>query len=381
MYLDNAATTVPKPDGVIRALKSAAESFAANPGRGAHELSRSSANMLYESRKTAAAFFGAENPENVVFTPGCTYSINFVLKGLLRPGDHIVISDQEHNAVVRPLRALEKSGVTVTRARVCENDPECTVRNFSRAIHRNTKLVFCTHASNVSGIRLPIEDIGELCRRYGIPFGTDAAQSAGILPLTLGGQKIDYICVPAHKGLYGAAGTGALIIRGDAQLAPVIEGGTGSASSLRTQPDEYPDRLESGTLNLPGINAMRAGLEFVAERGRENIARHEYGLMCRAYDALRNEKNVTLYTMRPEKEGHVPLIPFNVGDLTSEDCGRMLSDEGIAVRAGYHCAYDAHLSLGTEGRGTVRICPSVFTNEEDISRLIRAVRKIAEKSQ
>ncbi len=380
IYLDNAATTLPKPTGVANAVKRAVECFAANPGRGAHALSQSSARELYEARKTAACFFGADEPEKVIFTPGCTYSINFVLKGILRTGDHVVISDLEHNAVVRPLHTLEKYGVTVTRAHVCENDPEQTVRNFCRAVRRNTRLVFCTHASNVSGIRLPIEDIGDMCARLGIPFGVDAAQSAGVLPLSLAGQKVDYICVPAHKGLYGAAGTGALIMREEKIIGTVIEGGTGSASSLRTQPEEYPDRLESGTLNIPGITAMRAGIEFVNRCGAENIARHEYALMCRAYDGLRSINGVKLYTMRPERESHVPLLPFNIGDLASEECSQMLSDEGIAVRAGYHCAYDAHLSLGTAGRGAVRICPSVFTSGEDIDSFIAAVKKITQKS-
>lgn len=377
VYLDNAATTLPKPRAVVEMMRRAVTEFAANPGRGGHEFSRRSGDALYAARQTAAGFFGAQIPENVIFTPGCTYSINYVLKGLLRPGDHVVISDLEHNAVVRPLHKLCQYGVSVTRAHVCEDDPELTLRCFSQAIRRTTRLVFCTHASNVTGMRLPIEEIAGMCKSRGIPMGVDGAQSAGVLPLALDSQAVDYICVPGHKGLYGAAGTGALIMRDSSPFGTVIEGGTGSASSLRDQPEDYPDRLESGTVNLPGILAMKAGIEFVTGKGRENIARHEYALAQMAYDGLQKIKGVTLYTRRPNPDGHVPLIPFNVGDLTSEDAGRMLSERGIAVRAGYHCAYDAHVSIGTAGRGAVRVCPSAFSHPSDIDALLRAVRQIS----
>ena len=379
VYLDNAATTLPKPACVAEAVTRAVTRFAANPGRGGHAFSRAGSDALFEARQTAADFFGAKNPENVVFTPGCTYSLNFAIKGLLRPGDHVIISDTEHNAVVRPLHSLEKLGVTVSRAHVFENDPDATLASFSRCVRKNTALVCCLHASNVSGIRLPVREIGGLCRRIGVPFIIDGAQSAGLLPLTPGACNADIICVPAHKGLYGAAGTGAMILSGSAIPETVIEGGTGNASSLRTMPDDAPERFESGTVNLCGILAMQAGIGFVTRRGRENIARHEYRLMCAAYDELRKISGVVLYTSRPEPEGHVPLIPLNIGDLSSEECGRLFSDMGIAVRAGYHCAYDAHLSLGTKGRGAVRICPSAFTTEAQIDYFSDCAAQIAKK--
>lgn len=377
IYFDNAATTSPKPGQVIDAACRAVGRFTANPGRSGHPMAAECSQAIYDARRTVGEFFGTDNPEQVVFTPGCTYSINFVLKGSLNPGDHIIISNLEHNAVVRPLHTLQKHGISVSRARVFENDPDATLRSFRGEIRKNTRMIFITHASNVFGIRLPVERIGELCRERGLMFGIDAAQSAGVVPITLESAKADFICVPAHKGLYGIMGAGALILSEREKLRPVIEGGTGSMSALRDQPQFLPDRLESGTANVVGICAMAAGVRWVSGKGIDTIAEHEMAAASQLYRRMSKIDNVVLYTQEPVHGQHVPVISFNIGDLASEKTGELLAQRGVAVRAGLHCAYDAHLALGTHKRGTVRLCPSAFSSQKDIDGFIKIVAELA----
>lgn len=322
-----------------------------------------------------AEFFGASTPENIVFTANCTAAINYVIKGCLRAGDHVIISDLEHNAVVRPLHSLEKRGmVRVTRVNALSTDPERVVQGFRSAIRRDTRMIFCTHASNVLGVTLPVERIGEVCRENGLIFGIDAAQSAGVLPLKLESAHADFICAPAHKGLYGIMGLGVLISDGRVLPTSLMEGGTGSLSSEREQPDFLPDRLESGTVNVVGICALSQGVDAVNRVSRERIYRHELTLMQQLYDGLRHMNNVSLYTEMPEMESHVPLLSFNIGDMPSGEAGNRLAEKGIAVRSGFHCAYDAHMAAGTANRGTVRVCPSMFSTEQEIELLLREVR-------
>jgi len=333
-----------------------------------------SEEAVYSARKEAAGFFGASTPENIVFTHNCTAAVNYVLKGCLKPGDHVIISNLEHNAVVRPLHILEKRGVQISRVNVLNEDPFVTVKAFEKAIQRNTRMIFCTHASNVLGTVLPIGMIGELCRKYGLLFGVDAAQSAGILPIDIGRTGADFVCVPAHKGLYGLMGLGMLIASGEYLPDSIIEGGTGSLSAQKDQPDYLPDRLESGTLNLPGIYALTHGIRAVCAVGTERIYRHELGLMQQLYDALRSMKGVSLYFRKPVYGRQVPLLSFNIGDMTSGEAGERLAEKGIAVRAGYHCAYEAHAAAGTGSRGTVRVCPSMYTTESEVETLLREIR-------
>ncbi len=376
IYLDNAATTYPKPPQVLKAASLAAREYFANPGRGSYPAAEKSGQAVFSARTKAAEYFGADSPEKLVFTPNCTASINYVLKGCLQSGDHVIISELEHNAVVRPLNSLERLGVLTTRARVHEGQPEKTVREFERAIRRNTKMIFCTHASNVLGVALPVRQIGELCRRYGLIFGVDTAQTAGILPTTLGQMNADFICAPAHKGLYGIMGLGALAVGGRHIPDSIIEGGTGSLSAHREQPDFLPDRLESGTLNVPGICAFAEGINAVEYIGIDNIYRHELELMQHLYTELERMPDAVLYTAKPEYGSHAPLISFNIGDMPSDKAGALLGEAGIAVRAGYHCAYDAHIAARTSGRGTVRVCPSMYTTHQEIDALLRAVDAI-----
>lgn len=373
IYLDNAATTCPKPPQVVRAVSEAAVSYCANPGRGSYPAAEESGKAVFGVRSAAAEFFGAASPENIIFTAGCTASINYVLKGCLRAGDHVIISDLEHNAVVRPLYALERRGVEATRVNTFLRSGEAIMNNFRRAMRKNTKMIFCTHVSNVFGSVLPVERIGELCRRNGLLFGIDAAQSAGVLPLSLKSTGADFICAPAHKGLYGVMGLGLLALSGEHVPESILEGGTGSLSAHREQPHDLPDRLESGTLNVPGICALGAGLDAVNSAGRESIYRHELALMRYLCGELSRMGHVKLYTPPPEYGRCAPLLSFNIGDMPSAEAGERLGSAGIAVRAGYHCAYDAHMAAGTADRGTVRVCPSMFTTQSDIDTLLKVV--------
>ena len=381
IYLDNAATTSPKPERVIAAVEAAVREYTANPGRSGHAMASDCAQAVFSARKTAGAFFGVLNPEQVIFTPGCTYSVNMALKGMLKPGDHVIMSDLEHNAVVRPLHALAQTGVEVGRAKVIEGDHAATVANFRGKIKSNTRMIFCTQASNVFGLRLPVEELGRLCAEYGLLFGIDAAQSAGIIPIDMARLRADAICVPGHKGLYGVMGSGALLLKEGLDIHPIIEGGTGSASAARDMPEYLPDRLEGGTANIIGILAMAAGINFIESTGIAAIAHHEFSLIQKAYEGLSTCKGVKLYTSFPRPESHVPLISFNIDGVPSEETGAALGRDGIAVRAGFHCAFDAHLAFGTGQSGTVRVCPSVFTAEEDISALLDSVERLIKKTK
>ena len=371
IYLDNAATTYPKPQSVRRALGSAAM-YSANPGRSGHSLAMKAGENIYSCRVKAAEMFGAKSPENVIFTPGCTDSCNMVIKGLLKSGDHVVVSDMEHNAVMRPLKAMTQRGVTYTAARVASDNDE-TISNFREALRSSTRLVICTHVSNVWGIRLPVERLAALCRQYGILFMTDAAQSAGVFEINASESGFDFVCIPAHKGLYGTMGTGLLIVSDPQLLSTIIEGGTGSGSISLSQPDFPPDKFESGTPNYPGICALSAGLDFVKTTGIGRIHSKEISLLSELYDRLSANRNVILYTKRPDIRSCGGVMSFNVGDLGSEQCAEYLSKRGIAVRAGLHCAPLAHEHFRTEKRGAVRIAPSYFTNFNEIVTLSRVI--------
>ncbi|MCI1956489.1 MAG: aminotransferase class V-fold PLP-dependent enzyme [Oscillospiraceae bacterium] len=380
IYLDNAATTYPKPQSVQRAVTEAFRRYGANPGRAGHSMAMAASEEIYRCRSAAADFFHAQGPECVAFTLNCTHAVNYVLKGLLRPGDHVVISCLEHNAVVRPVHALAENGVTFTEARVFPGDNDATVNAFRDAIQENTKLVLCTHASNVWGIRLPVGRIAALAHQYGIPMAVDSAQSAGVLPIHMEEDGIDYLCAAGHKGLYGPMGTGMLITSHGSGLATVIEGGTGTESMMPEQPSGMPERLESGTQNMPGIAGLRAGIEFVKKRGPEKIFLHEIRLLRSLHAALSSMEGVVLYTPAPDPKYFAPVLSFNLAGLPSETVGRELSRYGVAVRAGLHCAPAAHRFMGTLEIGAVRVCPSAFSTMADINGLIAALKKIRMKN-
>lgn len=377
IYLDNAATTYPKPQSVIKAVDDALKK-SANPGRSGHTLSQSTAISVYEVREKLKDMFSAPSVENVVFTLNCTHAINYVLKGLIKSGDRIVTSSFEHNAVMRPLEKLKKQGVHIDIAEAYPDDKEATVRSFSRLINTNTKLVICTAASNVIGLKMPIKEIGMMCKQFGISFCVDAAQLAGVCDINMKECNIDYLCIAAHKGLYAPMGTGVLITK-DNRLDTIIEGGTGTASIMLDQPDDLPEMLESGTINVPGIIGLGAGIDFVKSKGFDKIYNHEMGLVKRLYKQLKSTPGVKLYTPEPD-DNYAPVLSFNINGLNSVDSASKLNSLGFATRAGLHCAPFAHKRIGTIESGTVRICPSVFTSGQDIDKFAAAVRQISAKS-
>ena len=371
IYFDNAATTGKKPPSVIRAVERGLRDFSANPGRGGHKFSLRASKELYGVREKVAGFFGASGAETVVFTLNCTHSINCVIKGLTKPGDRVVTSDLEHNAVTRP---LYKQGVTVRTAKVSVEDAK-TVQAFSQAITPDTKLVICTMASNVTGQILPVREIGALCKARGVPFAVDAAQTAGVLPISMKEMDIDYLCVAPHKGLYAPMGIGLLLCEKPVPDT-VLEGGTGVNSAEQVQPDVLPERLESGTVGLPLALGVAAGIDFVKETGLEKIYRHENALCEMLYREVSDLPGVSLYTPAYRAGRFAPVISFNVDGKTGEETAKILDRSGIAVRGGLHCAPAAHRAIGTLETGTVRVSTSVFNTVQEISRLIRAVKNM-----
>lgn len=373
VYLDNAATTSPKPALVLDSLTNGAKLFSANPGRSGHELSIKCAEKLYECRKNIASFFGLNAAERCIFTYNCTTAINMALKGSLKQGDHVIISDLEHNAVVRPLNSLTFHGIEVTKAHFVRGDVSETVQNFKKAIKKNTRLIFCTHASNVTSDVLPVNELSLLAKEHGILFGIDAAQSAGIIPIDMNTLNADFICIPSHKGLYGTMGSGALLLGENAKLRVLVEGGTGANSLMPTQPEEYPERLESGTVNLPGIIAMSAGVDFVRRKGIKETADRELEFCRQLEYELLKLPNITIHSCRDAQR--TALTTVTIDGTDSETVSQKLSEFSFAVRGGLHCAPDAHRSMGTLEGGAVRISPSCFTSPTVIPMLVNALKK------
>ncbi len=365
IYFDNAATTGKKPTSVVGAVNNALVNFSANPGRSGHSLSVKCANAVYNTRDKISNFFGADGPENVIFTLNCTHSINIVLKGILRKGDHVVVSNLEHNAVMRPLK---KMGVNFDMAKVYRDDGR-TVDEFKKKIKVNTKLVLVTGASNVTGKTLPIEEIGNICKKRGVYFCVDAAQIAGVTPINMQKMNIDYLCIAPHKGLYAPMGIGILICRKPIENT-IIEGGTGTSSIDFLQPDILPEKLESGTVNMSGILGVSAGIDFVKKIGVDNIRKHEFELFKRLYSGIAPNSNIKVYAQEPDIYSYAPVLSFNFGGVSSSKAVQVLSDEGIALRGGLHCAPIAHKAIGTLPDGTVRASLSVFNNAQEVDTLI-----------
>ncbi len=376
IYLDNAATSFPKPKSVVAAANNALINFSANPGRGGHNLSLRASKEIYNCRKSIAKLFNVNNVENIVFTSNCTHALNIVIKGILKKGDHVVISSLEHNSVVRPLETLKKSiNISYDIAKVSFESDDETLDNFRKAFNTKTKLVVCTHASNVWGRILPVERLSAMCKQYGIFVCVDAAQSAGIIDIDYTDSMIDFICMAGHKGLYGPMGTGILITNKGEILSSLIDGGTGSKSIQFEQPNFMPDRFESGTLNLPGICSLKAGVEFVQKIGQHKIYLEEMKLIQKLHDRLMNLSHVKLYTERPYLGGYVPLLSFNLKNKKSEDVSEYLNNHSIAIRAGLHCSPLAHNHMGTLDYGAVRVAPSIFTSNKEIDIILNKIIK------
>ncbi len=371
VYFDNAATTGHKPQSVINAVNYSLKYLSANPGRSSHSAAVRAANTVYNTRKKLADFFGATGSENVIFTQNCTHSLNCVIKGVLKKGDHAVVSSLEHNAVMRP---LSKTGISYDIAKIYP-DTQSTVLEFEDKLKVNTKLVIMTAASNVTGQILPYAEIAKICKKRGIYFCLDAAQGAGILPINMQKMNIDYLCVAPHKGLYAPMGIGVLICEKGIENT-ILEGGTGTSSLNFKQPNTLPEMLESGTLNLPAIAGISAGVDFVSAKGIENIYSYEMKLCQMLYEGLLKNKKIVLYTDYPELHKYAPVLPFNVKDIKSEDAAAIFAKNDIALRAGLHCAPLAHKMLGTQSTGALRASFSVFNTENDVIKAINVAKNV-----
>ncbi len=378
IYLDNSATSYPKPQAVIGGIANFYRRYGGNAGRGGYKMAIETTTEIFNCRKKLADFFGAEDPCNVVFTYNCTTALNMAIKGIAKQGSHFIISDLEHNAVLRPLAKLKQNGVCDYDIACVKNDKYETLKSFQQLINKDTVAIICTGASNVFGIAPPWREIAHLAHKNDLLFILDCAQIGGVMPVNMQTDDIDILCCAGHKGLMGVTGTGILMFNNDIALNTIIEGGTGSNSASEFQPEEYPDRFESGTQNIQGIIALSHSIDSINKVGVNNIYKHEISLMKYLQKSLSKNEKIELYTDFFNSEQTLsPILSFNVKGYHSEQVADYLSGHEIAVRAGLHCAPLAHKKLGTEGVGTVRISPSIFTQKNHMDFLINCVRKFA----
>ena len=379
IYLDNAATSWPKPDQVGRAMVKFLDEIGANPGRSGHRLSIGAARTVYQAREAVAEVFNAPDPLRVIFTHNATEALNLALKGLLRPGDHVVTSSMEHNAVMRPLRALETQGVGVSVV-PCASEGDLKPAQIESALQDNTVLIVLTHASNVTGTVLPVQQVGEIANRRGVLFLTDEAQTGGAFPVDMQSDRIDMLAFTGHKSLYGPTGTGGLILgsRVDPdRIAPLVYGGTGSRSEMEEQPKFLPDKYESGTANAVGLAGLEASLRWLLVHGVNELWEQETSLHQKLLEGLSNIPRVMIYSCG-EASQSTAVVSFNIGELEPSEVGLRLDDEfGIMARVGLHCAPAAHKTIGTFPRGTVRFSLGAFTTPAQIDQALQAVAHIA----
>ena len=373
IYLDSAATTMQKPSAVARAA-SYAMGHMASPGRGGHQPAMLAADTAFACRQAAAELFHVDSPENVVLTFNATHGLNIAIKSLVKPGDVVLVSGFEHNAVTRPLAVL---GARVRVASGPLFEPAALLRAFETLLTDEVKAVVCNHVSNVFGYILPVERIAALCRARGVPFILDASQSAGCLPVHMKELGAAFAAMPGHKGLYGPQGTGLLLC--GAETMPLLEGGTGSASALQEMPDFLPDRLEAGTHNIPGVAGLLEGIKYVQQEGTGEILALERGLCAQAAWGLEALPGVTVYASR-EPARQAGVLSFNVTGMDCEAVGEELGRRGVAVRAGLHCAPLAHKSAGTFETGTVRASFSSFNTPREVERFVKEVERISTRS-
>lgn len=373
IYLDNAATSYPKPQNVLAAVNAAGKNFSFNSGRGGYAESVKTAEKIFDVRQSLSDLFHAQ-PQNIAFTNNCTAALNTAIKGLIKPGDHVLISSLEHNAVLRPVFKLQKQGLIHYDVIPYSPDVDTFLAQIRKMEKPNTRMVVMLYASNVFGVVNPVQQVGAYCKEKGWYFVLDVAQSAGILPVDMEQNNVTALCAPGHKGLYGMMGTGFVALQDGILPNSLFEGGTGSNSYDPEQPDFLPDRLEAGTLNNPGILSLGAGVQFINKKGMQWIHKQEMRLIAYLYEELKQMKDVTLYV--PLEEMHVPVLSFNLKDYSSEEVASRLAQRHIAVRAGYHCAPSAHTFFGTGDRGTVRISPSVFTSFKECEFFLNSVKII-----
>jgi len=376
IYLNNAATSWPKPESVYQAVDNFNRHVCANPGRGSGSKNLEAGEVILAAREKLAALFHFRDISRVVFTKNITEALNTVLKGFLNPGDHVITSAMEHNSVARPLHVLAKCGVEVSIV-PCALDGSLDPNDIECQFRHNTKMVCMLHASNLTGTIMPVAEVGQIVRKNGAVFLVDTAQSAGVLNINVEEQKIDILAFTGHKGLLGPQGTGGFYVRPGIDIRPLIEGGTGSLSESLEQPEFLPDQFESGTPNTPGIAGLDAGLQFVLETGTDQIRRHEQELTEILITGLREIKGVTVYGPGDSRK-QTAVISINIKAI---DCGELSflleKKYGIITRSGLHCTPMAHRTIGTLEQGACRFSPGYFNTPGEIEQVVRAVREIA----
>ena len=373
VYLDNAATSHPKPESVYQAVQETLR-YGGTAGRGTHQQTMAADRLVFETREKLCHLFNGDDSSRFIFTPNATTAINQALFGLLKSGDRVVTTSMEHNAVVRPLRQLQSCGVDIE---VVAADSKTGLVSRaalqSACLEKPTRLLLVNHCSNVTGTLQPLSGVGEWCRGHNIVFMVDGAQTAGSIPVDLRGLAVDLFAAPGHKGLLGPQGTGFLYIRDGLQINPYIFGGTGNNSRSDQQPEHLPERLESGTLNLPGLAGLHASLQYLQEVGVAIVRQRETGLTTQIIDGLKTIDNVVVYGPEsPLERGNV--VSFNLLSCDPGEVGFILDQQHqILVRTGLHCAPAAHQTLGTFPAGTVRVSPGYFTTDSDIDYFLAAV--------
>lgn len=377
IYFDNAATSFPKPEAVCEEVNKCMRLYCGNPGRGAHAVSLAASQKVFECREAVSALFGCPETENLIFTLNTTSALNMAIKGMVRRGDHIIISDLEHNSVFRPVYRMAEN-------RMIEYDVFHSVNQYGRRptekicaeitklIKPNTKLLICTHTSNICPITLPIREIGALCHRHNIIFIVDAAQSAGHIPVNMRRDNIDILCAPGHKGLLGPAGCGIMALGTGILPDTLFEGGNGINSLEGTMPDFTPERFETGTLPVPAIAGLLAGVQLIGQTGIDNIKQHEFMLGKALYDRLNTINGIKIYA----SHSFGPIILFNLRDIPSDTLAKILNERGICVRSGFHCSPLAHKALGTPSDGAVRVSLGIYNTIDEVDRFYKELKEI-----
>ena len=377
IYFDNAATTMRKPDCVIRAVTESMCSLG-NSGRGVHRSVLSASRIIYDTRVALARLFGAENPERIAFTANATQALNIAIKGILNPGDHVITTALEHNSVLRPLYEMEERGVEVT---ILPADSMGNIRyaDFDKELRPNTKAIVTTHGSNLTGNLLDLQRVGAIAKKHGIVYIVDASQTAGVFPIDVQKLGIDILCFAGHKGLLGPQGTGGIYVREGVKVRPLISGGSGVQTYLRHHPLQMPTALEAGTLNGYGIAGLGAAVRYLLETGVDTIRQKEQGLMTAFYEAVRDIPGITVYGDFTTMD-RCPIVTLNIRNYDSGEVSDALSTEfDIATRPGAHCAPLMHEALGTVEQGAVRFSFSHYNTMEEIKVAVAALRELAQE--
>lgn len=377
IYFDNGSTSFPKAPGVGDAIRDIIEHGAYNINRGGYEGAYEVADMVLTTREQLCRLFHFSESRNVVFTPSITYSLNYVIKGLLKPGDHVIVSSMEHNGMMRPLVQMAHQGVSFDAAQA-DRDGVLDPQKVEDLIRPNTRAVMMLHASNLCGTMLPIQQVGEICARHGLIFVVDTAQTAGVFPIDMEKMHIDALCFTGHKGLRGPQGVGGMLLRDElcSQMTPLISGGTGSRSDSEEVPDFMPDRFESGTMNLPGIAGLHRALTYLEEYGIENIARQELAICQRFIDGALTLPD-TRVVGKLTTQDRAAIVSLDFQKMDNAEVSFLLDNQyGVMTRCGLHCAPRAHKSLGTFPQGTVRFSFSHHNTPEEVDTCIEGLRKI-----